>query len=144
MNRVHVLPCQVRFSDTDAAGIMHFSSFLTYMEDAEHSLLRSLGLSVVLPQDGGWTLSWPRVSVNCEFQGALRFEEQFDVRVGLKRLGGKSVTYHFEFVAGHRTVANGEITAVCCRIESGHAPRSMAIPDSFRTALSPYVEEDRG
>ena len=39
---------RVEFRDTDAAGIVHFSVFFTWMEAAEHELLRSLGLSVVL------------------------------------------------------------------------------------------------
>ena len=36
----------VEFSDTDMAGIAHFSSFFRYMESAEHELVRSVGLSV--------------------------------------------------------------------------------------------------
>lgn len=37
---------RVEFSETDMAGIAHFSSFIIYMEQAEHALLRSLGTSV--------------------------------------------------------------------------------------------------
>ena len=140
MNRVYVLPAQVRFRDTDAAGIMHFSAFMTYMEDAEHALLRSLGLSVCMPK-AGWTLSWPRVSVKCDYQGALKFEQAFEIHVSVKRLGAKSVTYGFQFVASHQEVARGEITAVCCRMEEGHLPKSMIIPDEFREALAGFVEE---
>lgn len=140
MNRIYVLPAQVRFRDTDAAGIMHFSAFMTYMEDAEHAFLRSLGLSVCMPK-GDWSLSWPRVSVKCDYQGSLRFEQAFEVHVSVKRLGGKSVTYGFQFVAAHQPVAHGEITAVCCRIEKGQAPKSIAIPDEFRSALAGFVEE---
>ena len=39
---------RVEFSDTDMAGIMHFSNFFRFMEAAETAFLRSLGLSVVL------------------------------------------------------------------------------------------------
>jgi 4-hydroxybenzoyl-CoA thioesterase/acyl-CoA thioester hydrolase len=37
---------RVEFRDTDAAGIMHFSTFFNRMEEAEHELLRTLGTSV--------------------------------------------------------------------------------------------------
>jgi len=37
---------RVEFAETDMAGIAHFSSFVIYMEQAEHALLRSLGTSV--------------------------------------------------------------------------------------------------
>ena len=43
---------RVEFADTDMAGIVHFSAFFVYMEQAEHELLRSLGLSVVAHDTG--------------------------------------------------------------------------------------------
>ena len=36
---------RVEFSDTDTAGLIHFSAMLKYMEEAEHAFYRSLGLS---------------------------------------------------------------------------------------------------
>ena len=44
---------RVEFSDTDAAGIMHFVAFFRMMEQAEHELLRSVGLSVVMHEPSG-------------------------------------------------------------------------------------------
>ena len=59
MAQVFTTSKRVEFRDTDAAGIMHFSAYFTYMEEAEHELLRSIGTSVVL-NVGDDTLSWPR------------------------------------------------------------------------------------
>ena len=33
----------VEFSETDMAGVMHFSNFFRFMEAAEHGFFRSLG-----------------------------------------------------------------------------------------------------
>ncbi|MCA9225545.1 MAG: acyl-CoA thioesterase, partial [Planctomycetales bacterium] len=55
---------RVEFCETDAAGIAHFSAFFTYMEQAEHALLRELGTSVVR-HEGEAVVSWPRVSASC-------------------------------------------------------------------------------
>ena len=55
---------RVEFRDTDAAGLMHFSTYFTYMEEAEHELLRSLGTSVIVTNERH-SLSWPRVACNC-------------------------------------------------------------------------------
>ena len=52
---------RVEFRDTDAAGMVHFSVFFVYMEQAEHELLRHLGLSVVLSDESG-PISFPRVA----------------------------------------------------------------------------------
>jgi acyl-CoA thioester hydrolase len=34
---------RVEFSETDMAGIVHYSNFFRYMEAAEHEFFRSLG-----------------------------------------------------------------------------------------------------
>ena len=40
---------RVQFHETDAAGIVHFSWFYRYMEEAEHALWRQAGLSIHSP-----------------------------------------------------------------------------------------------
>src|ERR1051325_1997679 len=104
---------RIEFSDTDAAGIAHFSAFFRMMEQAEHELLRSVGLSV---HDAAEKIGWPRVSAKCDFQSAARFEELLEIEVRIARLGKKSVTYSHRFLRGGEQLATGEITAVCCRI----------------------------
>ena len=46
MPREHRLSRRVQFYETDAAGIVHFSCFYRYMEEAEHALWRAAGLSI--------------------------------------------------------------------------------------------------
>jgi 4-hydroxybenzoyl-CoA thioesterase/acyl-CoA thioester hydrolase len=129
---------RVEFRDTDAAGILHFASFFAMMEEAEHELLRQLGLSV-LTQDESGVISWPRVSANCDFQKPVRFEDVVDIEIRIARLGTKSVTYAFRFTHDGRQVAEGSVTTVCCRIESNQPPVPIAIPESIRQKLTPYV-----
>src|SRR5690348_17134301 len=109
---------RIEFRDTDAAGIAHFSAFFNYMEEVEHEFLRSRGLSVIT-RDAEGVLSWPRVSAQCDFQGAVRFEDMLDVELSVDRLGKKSVTYRFVFRHQGQQVAEGRLTAVCCRMGEG-------------------------
>ena len=125
---------RVEFRDTDAAGIVHFSAFFVYMEQAEHELLRSLGLSVVSHDDEG-EISWPRISATCDFRNPARFEDLLDVEVTIERLGSKSVVYAFRFTRGGVEIATGSLTSVCCRIRPGHAPKSVGIPAWFARQL---------
>ena len=69
---------RVHFYETDAAGIVHFSAFFRYMEEAEHALWREAGLSIH-PSDGD--IGFPRVATSFEFHRPLRFEQEFDVRM---------------------------------------------------------------
>ncbi|HUE69602.1 MAG TPA: thioesterase family protein [Pirellulaceae bacterium] len=129
---------RVEFCDTDAAGILHFSAFFQLMEQAEHELLRSVGLSVVMSDDQG-KISWPRVSAKCDFRSAVHFEEELAIDVSIGRLGTKSVTYAFAVTCQGRDVAAGEITSVCCRLRDGQPPEPIAIPDWFRQKLSAFL-----
>ena len=135
---------RVEFSDTDAAGIMHFSAFFRFMEQAEHDLLRSLDLSVVMNDDvtqsGGGKLSWPRVHAHCDFRSPAHYEDVLDIDVTITRLGEKSASYSFRFTLGERELATGEITSVCCRIVAGQKPESVEIPAWFRATLLPFVK----
>ena len=128
---------RVEFRDTDAAGIVHFSVFFTWMESAEHELLRHLGLSVVAHDESG-TVTWPRVAVRCDYQGPARFEQMVDIDVHVARIRRQSVTYEFQFAGPAGTLAVGETTAVCCRIQPDGSFRSISIPEPFRQALAAY------
>lgn len=124
---------RVEFRDTDAAQIAHFATFFNYMEEVEHEYLRSLGLSVVM-RDSAGTLSWPRVSAQCDYEGAVRFEDVLDVELTVERVGEKSVTYRFVFLHDARPVAAGRLTAVCCRMHDGE-PLAVPIPDEIASKL---------
>lgn len=103
----------VAFSETDAAGIVHFSHFFRYMEDAEHAYLRSLGLSV--HQDVGDDVAgFPRVSAQCDYKRPLRFEDVFTIQVRVTAKTDKAVTYGFTFTkeGAPDTIATGSLKVV--------------------------------
>ena len=124
----------VEFRDTDAAGIVHFSVFFTYMEEAEHQLWRHLGLSVK-QSVGDDVISWPRVSARCDYKSPARFEDEITIAVRVDRIGKRSVTFGFEMTIGDQSIATGALTAACCRIPKVGSPEAIEIPASFRAKL---------
>ena len=140
MSKIFEYQRRVEFRDTDMAGIVHFSVFFAYMEEAEHAFLKSLDLGV-FSKHNGQEVSWPRVAAECNYRSAIRFEDQLSVKVTVGRIGEKSVTYHHEIVCGEILVAEGKITTVCCEIEHGKRPQSISIPNHFVMAFQPYVIE---
>ena len=126
---------RVEFRDTDAAGIAHFSVFFVWMEQAEHELLRQLGLSVHIADDQG-IVSFPRVAARCDYQRPVKFEDLLDVEVTIVRLGKKSVTYECTFTQNGLPVASGETTTVCCRLTGDGTPKSINIPSWIVEKLS--------
>jgi len=123
---------QVEFRDTDAAGIVHFSVFFVWMEQAEHAALRSLGLSV-MPRATELSgdqvpITWPRVAANCDYLRPVRFEDHVVATVAVEKLGTKSVVYRIQFESNDQTVAVGKLTTACCQLGADGQLRSVPIP----------------
>ena len=78
----------VEFSETDMAGIVHFSNYAKYLEAAEHRFFRSIGYSIVAaPTDP--RVGWPRVHVEFDFKKPLRFEDEIEIHLLVARLRSK-------------------------------------------------------
>jgi YbgC/YbaW family acyl-CoA thioester hydrolase len=125
---------RVEFSDTDMAGIMHFARFFAFMEEAEHEMLRSRGLSVIMMHDGK-KIGFPRVAAQCEFAKPLRFEEEVEIHVTLSRIGTKALTFSCEFQREGVVLARGSISTCCCLVGGPEGMKAMAIPAEIRAIL---------
>ncbi|MGD9720228.1 MAG: acyl-CoA thioesterase [Pirellulales bacterium] len=135
MSQHYTTTRRVEFRDTDAAGMAHFSVFFVWMEQAEHELLRHLGLTVHMADENG-TLSFPRVASRCDYQRAVHFEDVLEIEIAIVRLGKKSVTYECTFLHEGRPVASGQTTTVCCRFAADGTPKSVAIPAEIADKLA--------
>lgn len=116
---------RVQFAETDLAGIVHFSWYFRYMEEAEHALWRSLGLHIAPP---GGQIGYPRVSASCDFKGPLRFEDEFEVDVRVDAVGRRSLRYGFTLRRGDEILATGAMTSVCVEKQPDRGVRSVELP----------------
>lgn len=116
---------RVQFYETDTAGIVHFSVFFRYMEEAEHAMWRSAGLSIAPP---GAEIGFPRVATSFEFLRPLRFEDEFDVVLRITRKTSKSLSYAAAIEVGGTVAARGTLTVVCVSKRPGEPMRGTALP----------------
>ena len=116
---------RVEFSETDMAGIVHFSNFCRYMEHAEHAFFRSLGRSIV---DHDLGVGWPRVHMNCDFKKPLRFEDEVEIRLLVSAKTSKSISYQFRFWVAGTEAARGALTVVCVRHNEAGEMKAANIP----------------
>ncbi|MST94870.1 MAG: acyl-CoA thioesterase [Pedosphaera sp.] len=137
------MPCEfkatrrVEFSDTDMAGIMHYSNFFRFMETAEHSFYRALGHSVVMP-DIDPPMGWPRVHAECDYLKPLRFEDTVEIHLLVKEKKTRTLSYLFRFRkldpatgAAGEEVARGSLTVVCVTHAPGGQMKAVPIPASL-------------
>lgn len=113
---------RVEFSETDMAGIVHYSNFFRYMEAAEHEFFRSLGFSVVTRQVDP-PVGWPRVRAECDYKQPLRFEDEYEVHMLVSEKKSKSLSYQFRIRKLNAQppveVARGSLTVVCVTHHGG-------------------------
>jgi acyl-CoA thioester hydrolase len=121
----HRLTRRVQFYETDAAGIVHFSWFFRYMEEAEHALWRAAGLSI---HPGNTEIGWPRVAASFEFKRPLKFEDEFEVQLRVAEITRRTIRYACRIAQGEATIATGELTIACVRRSPGEPMKSIEIP----------------
>jgi YbgC/YbaW family acyl-CoA thioester hydrolase len=116
---------RVQFYETDVAGMVHFSWFFRYMEEAEHALWREAGLSIH-PHDSD--IGWPRVAASFEFQRPLRFEDEFDVILRIAEMTKKRIRYTCVLERSGRQVACGTMSIACVRKRPDGTMSAVEIP----------------
>jgi acyl-CoA thioester hydrolase len=125
---------RVEFSETDMAGIMHFSNFFKFMETAEHAFFRSLGFSIVTMNTEP-PVGWPRVHASCDYTQPLRFEDEVEIHLLVAEKKSKAITYQIRFrkLNGEPVmeVARGKLTVVCVTRQPDGRMRACHIPEAI-------------
>lgn len=132
-----VLRRRVQFAETDMAGVLHFSNYFRLMEEVEHAFWRSHGRSVVMGE-GADIVSWPRVTVRCEYRKPVRFEDELELRFFIREINRKSLSFEVVFFRDGEKVAATHAKTVCCRMQHGRF-QSIEIPPEIRAELPPVV-----
>jgi YbgC/YbaW family acyl-CoA thioester hydrolase len=129
---------RVQFYETDAAGIVHFSWFFRYMEEAEHALWRAAGISIHPPDS---EVGWPRIGASCQFRRPLRFEDEFEVRLRVAEITKRTMRYTCVLAIGAAIVANGELTIACVLKRPNEPMKAIDIPPQVAALFSVAAEQ---
>lgn len=129
---------RVQFYETDLAGIVHFSWFFRYMEEAEHALWREAGLSIA---QTGAEIGWPRVATSFDFHRPLRFEDEFEVLLRIEAIAEKTIRYTCLITKDETKIATGSLTIACVSKRPNEPMKAIPIPPEilgrFKIGLRP-------
>jgi YbgC/YbaW family acyl-CoA thioester hydrolase len=130
-----VIERRIEFSQTDAAGITHFSTYFTLMEAAEAELFRELGLSLLWQDKDGY-FGFPRVDCQCKFRRPLKFDEKVRIELEIEEIDSKRIHYRFAFLKenGQRCATGTMVTACAKRAENGEII-GVDLPEHIRLPL---------
>ena len=135
------------FRETDAAGIMHFANFFSWMEDTEHAFFRSLGFSIHAGKHAG-AVGWPRIHASADYRAPLRFEDEAEIHLTVREKRSKSLSYSFIIckIDGDSRVeaARGELVAVCIAWdEQSGAMKAVPIPDAIAAQIEAAPQNEQ-
>jgi len=128
---------RVQFAETDMAGIVHFSAYFRYMEEAEHALWRAAGLTVA---PAGAEPGWPRVAAAFDYKAPLRFGDEFDVWVRIVKVSARTIQYGYTLKREGTVIGHGLMTAACVMLDPEGVMKAVEIPagilDRLRGAIT--------
>jgi YbgC/YbaW family acyl-CoA thioester hydrolase len=132
---------RVAFSQTDAAGLIHFSTYFIFMEAAEADLFRELGLPLLVNEPGE-TRGFPRVDCQCRFRRPVHFDEVVRIELSIESLEAGRIHYRFVFfnAAGDRCASGSMSTASATRTAGGDLA-GVPLPVEVRSKLEAWKNQ---
>jgi acyl-CoA thioester hydrolase len=123
-----------QFSDSDAAGIIHFSRIACFVEEAEHSFLERAGYPIQIQNPDAYR--WPRVAYKATFHLPVLPFETLRIELYPGHVGNSSILWKWTVWKKNFSdpVIVGEMKTVCC-LQSGGQIEKASLPDDLRALL---------
>ena len=134
----YTLRRRVQFYEADSAGIVHFSNYFRYMEEAEHALWREAGVNIA-PRESD--VGFPRVAASFEYLRPLYFGDEFEARIRVAALGEKSIRYTCTLKKGEEKIGTGSVTIVCVGKREGGGMKARPIPREIADRFEVSAED---
>jgi len=136
----HTSTRRVEFSETDMAGLVHFSNFFKYMETAERDFFDAAGVDLIHSKPGE-LVGWPRARAECKFSAPVRFGDTIDIHLAVKAVKDRAIDYQFRIYRrnpdGSRThCAKGHMTTILAQLNESGALQSVELPDDLRARIA--------
>ena len=87
---------RVRYSETDAQGIVHHSSYIAYLEEGRLEYIRQRGTSYSNFVEDGYFLSV--TEVNARYLRPAIFDNLLTVRCWITQLRSRGITFEYEII----------------------------------------------
>ncbi len=127
---------RVGFDETDAKGIVYYGRYMPYFDRARVEYLRHLGL---LHRSSGVAEFVIRAQ-QVDYLAPARFDDELEVFVRVRRLGGSSMTW--EFAAEHRDSGRLLVTATQTQVRvDAERRRPVRMPEELRHAITEFEQE---
>jgi acyl-CoA thioester hydrolase len=122
---------KIRYHHTDSTGVVYYSQYLAFLEEARTEFLEGLGMRITELAKQGVYFVVSRQELDCEAPG--HYGEVLDVRSWV--CSSSPVRLHFDAEIrnqDNRVLARGRTVLVC--VDEQLKPRAM--PENFRAQMA--------
>lgn len=122
----------VRFADVDHAGIVYYPIFFHYFHVAFEEMFRErMGAKAYVELLDQRRIGFPAVSSRASYSAPLRFGDDVDIELSVRRLGQRSITFAYSAVraADQIVAAEGE---VICAVVDLTSFQAVPVPEDLR------------
>jgi len=129
-------PVKVYYKDIDQMGIVYYSRYLEFFEEARTELLNSIGLDVTTIEENGIYL--PVVTSHCDYKKGAGFEQNIVVKTFILELPKAKLTINYQVCPkdSEQTLVTG-YTIHAFMKKSGHPTKS---PERILTTIKKHME----
>ena len=142
---IHETKLRVRYSETDAQGIVNNASYLFYFEVGRVEWLRAAGLSYKKLEE--WGYGFVVVEALARYRKAAFFDDELTVRTELVELRRASLSFGYAVLRDGETLATGHTRHGCVKLASGRpsrVPGYVAARVSGDLGVPPAGPDERG
>ena len=141
----HTSTRKIEFSETDMAGLVHFSNFFRYMETAERDFFQEVGLDLISSKPGE-LVGWPRVRAECKFSAPLRFGDTIDIHLAVKAVKDRSIDYQFRIYrrnpdGSYTHAGKGHMSTVFTELTESGELSAIPLTDYIRSQITEAPRE---
>ena len=128
----HEIRLRVRYEETDAMRVVHYSKYFVWFEAGRVELLRSVGIQFKDFEKKG--LFFPVVEAMANYKASARFDDEILLKTKITKIGNTSVRFE------NRMIKLPELSLIC----EGHTVhvltdadgRPTQIPEEMKAGLS--------
>lgn len=128
----------VRFADVDWARILYFPRQLDLLHTVMEDFFTEAWGTPYHRMLAEERLGFPTVHLECDFRSPLRFGDQLEVALVVRRIGTSSVTFRYEVRRAGGELA-GEVTQVAVAIDP-ETWQVRELPAGLRAALARWLD----
>jgi 4-hydroxybenzoyl-CoA thioesterase len=133
MNKTVQYRFQVRWGETDAAGIVFYPNFYGWMDEASHHYFTEIGYPTIKLFENK-KIGLPLLEAKCVFKAPLMFGDQVTVASTISEVRDKVIILNHTFWKDGQTIAEGMEIRAWVELNSSEL-RAIPIPNEVREAI---------